>query len=130
MNILFIDDSHTRNDFFCDKIHGSHGRVNCCAHKLYAITHAYTTAQAIECLDNPPRIPYDIISIDYDLSASNPEGDNGMLIAQHIIKTFSADKKAKVKVFVHSWNSKKKELMVAALCAAGFDCKMSHFYIA
>jgi len=134
--MLFLDDSQTRHNFLCGKKHdvrgGKHdGRFrwepHTCKNEVYTVTHVYTAAQAIQQIRESD---FDIISLDYDLTVIDPAVNNGLVVAQYLAADFPKERIPYTAVFIHSWNRENREVMYKLLCNQGFNCYLSHFFVA
>ena len=127
MNILFLDDSFTRHDFFCKKKHDKDIRwkPHTCKNEICRVVHVYTATQAIQQIE---KQDFDIISLDHDLTILDAEENNGFVVVQYLVANFSVDEIGSI--FLHSWNKEKRKVMYGILSASGFPCYDAPFYCA
>ena len=127
MNILFVDDSHTRNDFFCKKKHQYRGQAIKCVSDHFYITHAYTAQQAISEL---PVSPYDLVFLDHDLS-KDPMNMGPVVVEYLVRKKHEFITQNHIgKIIIQSWNNAGARCMEVALVYAGYDVEISRFPVA
>ena len=130
MNILFLDDSHSRHDFVCKKEH-LHKKASICDHGKYKIFHAYTISEIIELFEQYYQGTYfDFVYLDHDLSITDPRRV-GTIVAKYMADNYDKLSIRIGKIIIHSWNSAGAKNMEAILRGAGYkDILVSPFSVA
>lgn len=140
MNILFLDDSHSRHDFMCKKEHVFH-RFQRCTHGAYEIFHAYKVIDIIAFLEED--IYFDFVYLDHDLGSVEERTNNksnyiyvpkedsentGIVAATYLANDFNDYKNKIGKIIIHSWNAPGAKNMEAILRDGGYtDILISPF---
>lgn len=131
MNVLFLDDSHTRHDFVCKKAHDTH-ETRSCLDNGYLVYHVYRVSEFINALKTlfKDAFYFDIVCLDHDLSRDDPT-NIGTVAAKYLADNYGKYQNMIGKIIIHSWNPAGAKNMEAILRDGGYrDILVSPFSVA
>lgn len=129
MNLLFLDDSHSRHDFVCKKKHTFHIAQRC-QHETCEVFHAYKVSDIIDYFEKNTNRYFDLVCLDHDLSRNDPN-NIGTAAAKYMADNYDKLSDRIGKIIIHSWNPPGAKNMEAILRDGGYtDIFVAPFSVA